>query len=283
VKGASRGEGLGNQFLAAIREVDAILHVLRAFPDSRVPHVEGEIDPVRDAGIVEVELILADIGSVQRRRERLASALKARSPEAEREAAALDVLERHLNAQQPARTLPEWDQTLSAAQLFLLTAKPEVYLLNTGEDREEASRAVDGVRERLGGQVVAVPARLEADLAELDGADRAAFAADMAASETGLEQVIHACYRTLDLVTFFTGVGAEARAWTVPRGTQLGAAAGRIHTDMGRGFIRAEVIDFTSLDKPGSWQQAQKAGAVRTEGRDYEVQEGDVVLVRFHV
>ncbi|MGD0112774.1 MAG: redox-regulated ATPase YchF [Armatimonadota bacterium] len=283
VKGASRGEGLGNQFLAAIREVDAILHVLRAFSDSRVSHAEGGIDPVRDAEIVEVELILADIGSVQRRRERLASALKARSPEAEREAAALDVLERHLDAQQPARTLPQREQTLSAVQLFLLTAKPEVYLLNTGEGREEAARAVEVVRDRLDGQVVAVPARLEADLAELDEAERAAFAADMAASETGLEQVIHACYRTLDLVTFFTGVGAEARAWTVPRGTRLGVAAGRIHTDMERGFIRAEVIDFDSLVKSGTWQQAHRAGAVRTEGKEYETQEGDIILVRFHV
>jgi GTP-binding protein YchF len=283
VKGASRGEGLGNQFLAAIREVDAILHVLRAFPDSRVPHIEGEIDPVRDAEIVEVELILADIGSVQRRRERLTSALKARSPEAEREAAALDVLERHLNSQRPARTLPEREEVLSALQLFLLTAKPEVYLLNTGEDREEASRAVEKVRDRLDGQVVAVPAKLEADLAELEEADRAAFAAEMASSETGLEQVVYACYRALDLVTFFTGVGAEARAWTVPRGTPLGVAAGRIHTDMERGFIRAEVIDFSSLEASGSWQQAHQAGAVRTEGKEYQVQEGDVILVRFHV
>jgi hypothetical protein len=283
VRGASRGEGLGNQFLAAIREADAILHVLRAFPDSRVAHVEGVIDPVRDAGIVELELILADIGSVQRRRERIASALKARSPEAEREVAALEVLEQHLNDQQPARTLPERGRTLPAVQLFLLTAKPEVYLLNTGEDREEAGRAVEGVRGRLEGQVVAAPAKLEADLAELDEADRAAFAAEMAASETGLAQVIRACYQALGLVTFFTGVGAEARAWTVPRGTQLGVAAGRIHTDMERGFIRAEVIDFGSLEAAGSWQQAHRVGAVRTEGKEYEVQEGDVVLVRFHV
>jgi len=283
VRGASRGEGLGNQFLAAIREVDAILHVLRAFPDPRVLHVEGNVDPVRDAEIVEVELILADLASAQRRRERLASALKARSPEAEHEAAALDILEEHLNAQKPARTLAERDEALSLAQLFLLTAKPEVYLLNTGEDREEAARTVGQIRGRLHGHVVAVPARLEADLGELEEADRAAFAADMALSETGLEQVIHACYRALDLVTFFTGVGAEARAWTVPRGTPLGVAAGRIHTDMQRGFIRAEVIGFDGLDRAGSWQQAHNVGAVRIEGKEYEVQEGDVVLVRFHV
>ena len=282
VKGASRGEGLGNQFLAAIREVDAILHVLRAFENPQVPHTEGNTDPVRDAEIVELELIIADLGGVQRRRERLASGLKARAAEALREAEALDLLEQHLNAQRPARVLPQRDEVLPLAQLFLLTAKPEVYLLNTGEARGEAGRAVAQIEGKLNGPVIAVPAKLEADLAELDDADREVFAAEMEESETGLEQVIHACYQALGLVTFFTGVGAEARAWTVPRGALLTVAAGRIHTDMERGFIRAEVIDFDSLDAAGSWQQAHKLGAVRTEGKDYQVQEGDVVLVRFH-
>jgi hypothetical protein len=282
VRGASQGEGLGNQFLAAIREVDAILHVVRAFQDTRVSHVEGSVEPLRDVAIVELELILADLASLQRRRERLASALKARSPEALQEAEALDAVELHLDSQRPARALPNRDDVLPLLQLFLLTAKPEIYLLNTGEQREEPARAVAAVKGKLDGPVIAVPAKLEADLAELEDADRAAFAADMAVSHTGLEQMVRACYHALDLVTFFTGVGAEARAWTVPRGTSLGVAAGKIHTDMQRGFIRAEVADFEHLDAAGSWQQAHKVGTVRTEGKEYQVREGDVVLVRFH-
>ena len=283
VRGASRGEGLGNQFLAAIREVDAILHVVRAFPDPQIPHVEGSVDPARDAEIVELELILADLASVERRRERLRPALKARSAEAEQEAAALDLLAAHLNSQRPARVLPDRDRILPALQLYLLTGKPEVYLLNAGEAPGEAEALVAQLQARLDGPVVALPAKLEADLGELEEAERAQFTAEMGVSTSGLEQVIHACYQALDLVTFYTGVGAEARAWAVPRGTELEVAAGRIHTDMERGFIRAEVVDFASLDQAGSWAEAHRAGRVRTEGRDYAVQDGDVILVRFHV
>jgi GTP-binding protein YchF len=281
VRGASRGEGLGNQFLAAIREVDAVLHVVRGFSDPQIPHVEGSVDPARDVEIVELELILADLASVQRRRERLRSALKAQSPEAEQEAAALDLLTAHLDSQRPARTLPDRDHILPALQLHLLTDKPQVYLLNAGERPGEGESLRDGLRERLMGPVVALPGKLEADLAELEEADRAQFAAELEVSANGLEQVVQACYQALNLVTFYTGVGAEARAWGLPRGTALGAAAGRIHSDMERGFIRAEVIDFDSLDQAGSWSQAHRAGRVRTEGRDYEVQDGDVILVRF--
>ena len=283
VRGASRGEGLGNQFLAAIREVDALLHVLRSFADAQVVHVEGPVDPLRDAEIVELELILADLASVQRRKERLAPGLKAHDPEAEREAAALAALEDHLNSHHPVRSLPDRDRLLSAVQLYLLTAKPQLVAVNTGEQPGEADQALAALAGRLTGPVIALPGKLEADLAELEEDERAAFAAELGAPAGGLELVIRACYEALDLVTFYTGVGAEARAWPVKRGTTLAAAAGRIHSDMERGFIRAEVLDFDSLDRAGAWQEAHRRGLVRTEGRDYVVSEGDVVLVRFHV
>jgi hypothetical protein len=283
VRGASRGEGLGNQFLAAIRESDAILHVIRSFPDHRVAHVDATIDPVRDFETVETELILADLASVERRQERLAASLKAHDPEAEKEAAALSRLAAHLSAGHPARTLPDFPQTLGEVQLFLLTAKPQVCLLNTGENQPEAEvKAMAAALERrAAGPVVVLAAKLEADLADLTPEERASFREEFGVTDTGLERVIRACYDCLDLVTFFTGVGAEARAWAVPRGTHIAAAAGRIHTDMERGFIRAEVISFEALRQAGSWQAAVRAGQVRTEGRDYEVREGDVVLVRF--
>ncbi|HUU54167.1 MAG TPA: redox-regulated ATPase YchF [Armatimonadota bacterium] len=282
VRGANQGEGLGNQFLAAIREVDAVLHVVRCFEDTQVAHVEGPIDPVRDVAVVETELILADLGAVERRREKIAPALKGRSKEAIREAEALDALAAHLAAGRPARTLPERETIVESAQVFLLTDKPEVYLANTGEDEGESAAHLQRLSACVGGPVVALSGRLEADLAEMEEGEREAFVAELQLSASGLERVIQACYETLDLVTFFTGVGAEARAWALPRGTTAVQAAGRIHTDMEKGFIRAEVIPIEELAEVGSWQEAHRAGRARTEGRDYVVQEGDVLLIRFN-
>jgi hypothetical protein len=282
VRGASQGQGLGNQFLAAIREVDAILHVVRCFADPRVPHVEGSVDPGRDLGIIERELILADLASVERRQERISSAVKARSKEAEREAAALARFAEHLSAQHPARTMPGREEAQQAVQVHLLTAKPHIVLANIGEKPGEAEAALAQLRQRVGGPVIALPSKLEADLAELAEEERAAFAAELHLPAAGLERVVRACYQALRLVTFYTGVGAEARAWPVPAGTPLATAAGGIHSDMERGFIRAEVISFPALEAAGSWQEAHRGGLVRTEGRDYPVQEGDVILIRFH-
>jgi len=280
VRGASRGEGLGNQFLAAIREVDAILHVVRCFPDPEIAHVENGLDPVRDVEIVELELILADLGTVERRQQKVRAALRAHSKEAQEEAEALARLAAHLSAARPARALGE---DLAALDLHLLTDKPEVYLANVGENAPNAEECAAQLAAAVSGPVIVETAKLEADLAELEEGERAAFIAELGVGATGLEQVVQACYQALDLVTFYTGVGAEARAWSVPRGTHLGPAAGKIHTDMERGFIRAEVVDFATLAAAGSWQEAHRIGKVRTEGRDYVVQEGEVVWVRFHV
>ncbi len=282
VKGASKGEGLGNQFLAAIRECDAILHVVRCFEDGEVAHVEGGVDPVRDVEIVETELVLADLGAIERRRGKIAPALKGHAKEAMLEAEALGALASHLEAGKPARTLAERERLLAATEVFLLTDKPEVYLANGGEEDAVSAACAQRLADHVTGPVMPIPGKLEADLAEMTEQERAEFATELELPESGLARVIRACYHVLDLVTFFTGVGAEARAWAVRRGTTAAEAAGRIHTDMEHGFIRAEVITFDELAKLGSWQEAHKTGRVRAEGRDYVMQEGDVMLVRFN-
>jgi len=282
VRGASKGEGLGNQFLAAIREVDAILHVVRCFEDIDVMHVENSIDPARDVKAVEIELALADLDMVRRRREKLAQSLKSRSKEAIQEADALDALAAHLGEGKPARTVREREQILAAAQVFMLTDKPTIYLANTGEKEDESKPWIEALAAYVQGPLVALAGKLEADLAELDNGERAVFLEELDLSASGLERVIQACYEALDLVTFFTGVGVEARAWAVPRGTKMVEAAGRIHTDMERGYVKAEVIRFQDLAQAGSWSEAHRTGRVRVEGRDYMVQDGDVVLVRFN-
>ncbi len=280
VRGASKGEGLGNQFLAAIREVDVILHVVRCFPGEDIGHVEGELDPVRDAEIVNLELVLADLGTVERRQQKLAAALRMHRKEAEQEAGELQRMCEHLNEGKPARTVAGVG-TPALQELHLLTDKPVVYLANVGEDEAETDGLLGDLRAAVDAPVVTMTAKLESDLAEMEEGERAAFVADLGFDCQGMREVIATCYQALDLVTFFTGVGAEARAWAVPRGTKLAPAAGRIHTDMERGFIRAEVIGFEALDAIGSWQEAHRTGRVATEGRDYVVREGDVVLVRF--
>ncbi|MCJ7751022.1 MAG: DUF933 domain-containing protein, partial [Armatimonadetes bacterium] len=256
-------------------------HVARCFEDTQIAHVEGDLDPVRDVEVVETELILADLAAVERRRKKMAPALKGRSKEAIDEAEALDALAAHLGAGRPARSLPD-RATVAAAQVFLLTDKPEVYLANAGEEADESAAHLQRLPASVEGPVVALAGKLEADLAEMDEDERDAFVSELHLSASGLERVIQACYQTLDLVTFFTGVGAEARAWAVRRGTSTAEAAARIHTDMEKGFIRAEVMPVADLAEVGSWQEAHRLGRVRAEGRDYIVQEGDVLLVRFN-
>ncbi|HSO43858.1 MAG TPA: redox-regulated ATPase YchF [Rhodospirillales bacterium] len=288
VAGASRGEGLGNQFLAHIREVDAIIHVLRCFADDNVVHVEGDIDPLRDAEIVETELMLADLDSLERRIQGLIK--RARGNDAEAKAMlglAQRVLET-LKAGESARTVRAADEEAKALRaLQLLTAKPVLYVCNVGEDDaaagNAASAAVAARAAEQGAEAVVVSAGIEAELVSLPGTDRAAYLESLGLEETGLARVIRAGYRLLDLITFFTAGPKESRAWTVRRSARAPEAAGVIHSDFQRGFIRAETMSYDDLVAFGSEQKVRDAGRMRSEGRDYAVADGDIMLFRFNV
>jgi len=294
VRGASKGEGLGNKFLSHIREVDAILHVIRCFEDSNVVHVTPRIDPVADAETVDTELVLADLETVGKRRDQAQKMLKANRPE---DRVAFDVcsaLFSHLDRALPVRTLHDAALSSPEAQaiikeLSLLTAKRCLYVANVAE-ASLADLASDARRsalrahaERQGTKVVPISASLEAQIAELDPPDRPEFLASAGLKEPGLVAVIRAGYELLDLVTFYTKVGPELRAWTVVRGTHAPEAAGKIHTDFERGFIKAEVASWEDLVKYGSEAKCREAAKTATEGKDYVVKDGDVVHFRFNV
>ncbi len=289
VAGASRGEGLGNQFLAHIREVDAIIHVLRCFADDNVIHVEGAIDPIRDAEIVETELMLADLDSLERRITGLVKRARGNETEAK---ATLAVAERVLEKLQggaPARGVAVSDEEARAFRsLQLLTAKPVLYVCNVGEDEAAGGNAwtaaVDARAAERGAETVVVSAGIEAELVSLasDG-ERLAYLESLGLAETGLARVIRAGYRLLELITFFTAGPKESRAWTVRRGAKAPEAAGAIHTDFQRGFIRAETMSYDDLVALGSEQKVRDAGKMRSEGRDYLVRDGDIMLFRFNV
>jgi GTP-binding protein YchF len=285
VRGASKGEGLGNQFLAHIREVDAIVHVVRCFSNPDVSHVEGSVDPRRDVDIVDIELALADLGTVQRRLHDTRADAKSGDPEARAQVAFLERLSEHLNQGLPARMLQtSGTETHLIAELHLLTARPELYVANVGEDAEASRSCADALAEcaqSRGAQALCVSGKVQAELAELPAEERVQFANEMGVSMDALARVVAASYRVLNLVTFFTAVGKEARAWSVPKGTTVAEAAGRIHSDMESGFVRAEVIGFEALDQIGSWEAAHREGLIRIEGRGYLVQDGDVVHIRF--
>ena len=289
VKGASRGEGLGNKFLANIREVDAIAHVLRCFEDDNVIHTQGRVDPVADAETVETELALADLDSLERR----VVALEKRARGGEKEAKTLLPLVERVRAAlaegKPARSvaLEEGEAPLFRT-LQLLTAKPILYVCNVEESAAATgnahSRAVEAMAKAKGAATVVISAAIEAEVAQLtDAAERAEFLAALGLKETGLARVIRAGYALLDLVTYFTAGPKEARAWTIPKGTKAPQAAAVIHTDFERGFIAAEVIAYADYFACGGEQGAKSAGKSRLEGRDYVVQDGDVILFRFNV
>ncbi|MFN4231532.1 redox-regulated ATPase YchF [Thermus sp.] len=295
VKGAHKGEGLGNQFLAHIREVAAIAHVLRCFPDPDVVHVMGRVDPLEDAEVVETELLLADLATWERRLERLRKEARANRDLAPTLEVA-EALYAHLQGGKPARTFP-WDgqegKDTELRRLLketpLLTAKPVIYVANVGEEdlpEGEGNPHVQAVREKAtaeGAEVVVVSARLEAELAELSKEEAKELLAAYGLRESGLQRLAQAGYRALGLITFFTAGEKEVRAWTVRRGTKAPEAAGEIHSDMERGFIRAEVISWEKLVEAGGWAKAKERGWVRLEGREYEVQDGDVLYVLFNV
>jgi GTP-binding protein YchF len=288
VRGASRGEGLGNRFLAAIREVDAILHVLRCFEDSEVAHVEGGVDPVRDAELIETELLLADIASLERRVDGLTKRVRGGDTEARAQLQVLERIRPDLEAGHPARRLIlPTGQEAAFASLQLLTAKPLLYVCNVAEEAAAAgNRWTRAVVERAadeGAGVVLVSAAVEAELAALTAEEQAEYLAALGLERPGLERVIHAGYGLLGLITFLTAGPKEARAWTIPRGSGAADAAGTIHSDFKRGFICAEVIAYDDFVTYGGEAGAREAGRLRLEGRDYVVRDGDVVHFRFNV
>jgi GTP-binding protein YchF len=291
VKGAHRGEGLGNQFLAHIREVDAIALVLRCFENPDVAHVSASLDPVDDLEVLDLELSLADLGTVERRMERTQGAAKARPKDFEWELVTLEVLREHLAQGRPARNfMPDQskeERTNSLlADLFLLTAKPRLLVANVGEDAlpdgGALAREVLEAADQEASQALVLCADCEAALAEWPPDEAAAYRAELGLTTAGLEQLVQASYRLLNLITFFTITGGEVvRAWTLQRGETAWHAAGQVHTDMQRGFIRADVVRQADLLAAGSMAAAREAGRVRSEGRDYVVQDGDVIHFYF--
>jgi ribosome-binding ATPase len=286
VKGASRGEGLGNQFLAHIREVAAIAHVVRCFDDPNVIHVSGRVDPIADIETIETELALADLAMLERRADRLRKGAKSNPDDAEAFAAVLALMARLEEGQQARAVLREQPMALPD-DLHLVTAKPIVYVCNVAEgDLATGNAYVEQVRAYAateGADVVVISAQIERELAELPDDEAALFLADLGLERPGLERLIQAGYHVLGLITYLTASEKEVRAWTVPRGATAPQAAGVIHSDFERGFIRAEVIHWTKLVEVGSMVAARAKGWVRTEGKTYVVADGDVIHFLFNV
>jgi GTP-binding protein YchF len=288
VRGASKGEGLGNQFLANIREVDAIAYVLRCFEDDDVTHVEGRVDPIADAETVETELMLADLESLERRRPALEKKAKGQDKEAKAALLLIDAALKYLVEGKPARLalqdIPESEHR-AFRQLQLLTAKPALYVCNVDEaNAATGNRYSDAVKERFGGNgsaVVIISAKIEAELAQLDEEERKLYLAELGLTEPGLNRLIASGYRLLGLITYFTAGPKETRAWTITEGTAAPAAAGVIHSDFEKGFIRAETIAYADYAALGGEAGAKEAGKMRLEGKDYIVHDGDIMHFRF--
>ena len=289
VRGASQGEGLGNQFLANIREVDAIVHVLRCFEGGDVTHVEGRVDPIADADTVETELMLADLDSLERRVPNLIKKAQQGDKESKIEASVLSQALELVRGSKPARlTRPKDAEEARALQRAqLLTAKPVLYVCNVDEgDAAHGNALSERVFDKAkaeGARAVVISAAIEAEIATLPSDEREAFLADLGLTETGLNRMIHASYELLGLITFYTVGPKEARAWTVHKGAKAPEAAGEIHTDFERGFIRAETIAYDDYVALGGEAAARDAGKLRSEGKDYVVKDGDVMLFRFNV
>jgi GTP-binding protein YchF len=283
VAGAHRGEGLGNQFLANIRETDAIVHVVRAHEDPNVVHPEGRVDPLADIETIETELLYADLEQAERRLERVAKTAKSGDRHAIAEAAWLSDLVDALQAGRPARTVPSPAGARDAASLLQpLTAKPVLFVANVDEGGSDVPAAILEHARAQGAGAVAVSARLEAELAELEPADAAAMRADLGLSESGLDAVVRGAFALLELIAFFTaGEDKPAQSWHLRKGLSVWHAAGMIHSDIQRGFVRAEVIAWDALVDAGGYAGARDRGTLRLEGRDYVVNDGDVITVKF--
>jgi len=291
VKGASKGEGLGNQFLANIREVDAIVHVVRCFDDTNIVHVDGSVDPVRDIETINLELLFSDMEILERRYAKLVKSVK-NDKTLVKETELVEKLKKHMEDGNLAKTYePEDDDEKELLESFnLLTYKPTIYAANVAEDDladdAASNEYVAKVREfakKEGSEVFVICAQIEQEIAELEDDEKKEFLEDLGLSESGLDKLITASYNLLGLISYLTTGPDESRAWTIERGTKAPQAAGKIHTDFERGFIRAEVVSYDNLVEQGSENAAKEKGLVRSEGKDYVVQDGDVILFRFNV
>jgi len=290
VRGASKGEGLGNQFLANIRETDAVIQVVRCFEDENIIHVEGSVDPIRDIETIQIELALADLASVEKRRDKAQRAAKAGDKAAKTEMEVLEKILPVLEEGRPARSADLTDDEKKIAKgFFLLTTKPTIYAANVDEDSladPDSNPHVQTVKkhaESENAETVVICAKLEAELVALDEAERVEFLADLGVSSSGVGNMIKSAYKMLGLMSFLTAGEKEVRAWTIPVGTKAPKAAGEIHSDIERGFIRAEIISYDDLINSGSRKAAAEKGLARLEGKEYVMQEGDVVDFRFNV
>lgn len=290
VRGASKGEGLGNQFLANIRETHAVIQVVRCFEDENIVHVEGSVDPVRDIETIQIELALADLGSIEKRREKAIRSAKSGDKDAKRELEIIEKIQPVLEEGRPVRSaeLTE-DEREIVKKWFLLTSKPTIYAANVDEatladpDGNPHVQKVIEHAKKENADVVAICAKLESELVALDPADRADYLKDLGLSSSGVDNLIKAAYHMLGLMSFLTAGEKEVRAWTIPIGTKAPQAAGEIHTDIERGFIRAEIVSYDDLVACGSRKAASEKGLARLEGKEYVMQDGDVVDFRFNV
>ncbi|MGK2945992.1 MAG: redox-regulated ATPase YchF, partial [Desulfuromonadales bacterium] len=288
VKGASRGEGLGNQFLGHIRRVDAIAHIVRCFEDDNVVHVDGSIDPLRDVEVIQTELNLADLDTVEKRINRVGKQAKSGDKKMQEELALLEKVHGCLNSGQPARNAElTGEQWKTLRELCLITAKPVLYVANVAEDDLSGEHPfVDRIKDHAaaeGAEMVVICGKIEAEIAELPEEEKSEFLNELGFDESGLDRMIHAGYRLLGLITYFTAGVKEVRAWTVSRGARAPQAAGVIHTDFEKGFIRAEVIGYEDFVAAKGESKAKEKGLMRLEGKEYVVKDGDIMHFRFNV
>ena len=285
---AHRGEGLGNKFLSHIREVDAVVHVVRCFEDDNVVHVDGSVDPIRDMETINIELIFADMETVERRLDKARKSAKSGEKKYQHEIELCERIYAHLEKQLPVRSMPQTDEEREEiAQYFLLTTKPVIYCANIAEDEigaeTENVKKLRAQAEKEGAEVIVVSAKVEEELSSLSLEEKQMFIEELGIGESGLDKLVKAGYRLLGLISFLTAGPKEVRAWTITKGTKAPQAAGKIHTDFERGFIRAEVVHYDTLIENGTMQACKEKGLVRSEGKDYVMQDGDIVVFRFNV
>lgn len=291
VKGASRGEGLGNKFLSHIREVDAIVHVVRCFENENIIHVEGSVNPARDIETINLELIFADMETVQRRKEKAEKNFRGGDKKAGMEMTLAEKVYKHLESGKPARTFPaDEDEREIMNGWFLLTTKPVIYAANISEaDLGENEQSIPFLKDvhRIAAdekaEMITISAAIEEEIAQMNQEEKAVFIEELGIGQSGLDRLITACYRLLGLISFLTVGEDECRAWTIKEGTKAPQAAGKIHTDFEKGFIRAEIVPYEALVETGSMAACREKGLIRSEGKDYVMKDGDVTLFRFNV